>query len=372
MEIKSHSKNYQVIFEENYGFISSLSQVEQSLWIIDKKVFELYENIIFESIENDRIMLIEATEKNKVIETALQICERMTLLSAKRNSTIISVGGGIVQDITGFAANILYRGVKWIFVPTTLLAACDSCIGSKTSLNYKSFKNLLGTFYPPDELHIYPEVFKTLSEIDYLSGMGEVVKFNIMAGRNDFKLLYEDLPLLLQRDIGTIIKYVHKSLEFKKKFIEEDEYDKGKRILLNYAHTFGHALETVSDYAIPHGTAVALGTIIADNISFARGWISAEINLAIQNILLKIIDINLLETYNDLDTNCMFDIEGILKAISKDKKQISGSMTAILFADNNLELKVVHNLERIEVEKSIKETMDLLQIGRVSCRKEYS
>ena len=128
----------------------------------------------------ERMFLLEALEENKTMDTVLAICAAMTSMPSKRNTRLVSVGGGVVQDITGFVANVLYRGIAWTFVPTTLLSACDSCIGGKTSLNYGRFKNLLGTFYPPDDIYICPAMFRTLDEHDFLSGLGEVVKFNVM------------------------------------------------------------------------------------------------------------------------------------------------------------------------------------------------
>ena len=128
----------------------------------------------------------------------------MTTMAAKRNTHLVSVGGGIVQDITGFVANCLYRGIKWTFYPSTLLAACDSCIGGKSSLNYKGFKNLLGSFYPPDEIYIYPQFFHTLSDRDYCSGLGEVVKFNVIAGEEKF--------VKLENEIYDILNYDYKKL----------------------------------------------------------------------------------------------------------------------------------------------------------------
>lgn len=360
MEIKAHSKNYKVIFETGFEFIRTLAAIDQSFWVIDKHVYELYNREMKQSVSQERILVIESTENNKTIETALEICERMTVLPAKRNSVLISVGGGIIQDITGFAANILYRGIPWIFIPTTLLAACDSCIGSKTSLNYKKFKNLLGTFYPPDELHICHEFFKTLSLKDYLSGLGEVVKFNIMAGPAELSVLQMDMPELLQRNNSFVMKYIHKALEFKKTFIEADEYDRGIRIHLNFAHTFGHAFETVTNYAIPHGTAVALGTIAANNISYNRGWINADTKKSIQEILLRIINIHLLEKENHLNIDDIYKIDGIMHAISKDKKQVNDSVTAVLFQNDDLQLKIIHDLTRREVETAIYELTKVL------------
>lgn len=114
--------------------------------MIDQTVYDLYTSA-FSEIPPARLFLLEAKEENKTIETALTICEKIIELNSKRNTRLFSFGGGIIQDITGFLANILYRGIHWTFVPTTLLAACDSCIGGKSSLNYKNYKNLLGTFF---------------------------------------------------------------------------------------------------------------------------------------------------------------------------------------------------------------------------------
>ena len=361
MDIKAHSKTYRVSFEKDFDFIGKLAATEQSFWVIDKKVYELYKDRLIGHIPSEAIMLIEAKEENKVIETALSICEKMTEFPGKRNITLISMGGGIIQDITGFAANILYRGIKWVFIPTTLLASCDSCIGSKTSLNYKKFKNLLGTFYPPDELHICPAFFSTLSQIDFMSGLGEVVKFNVMAGNRDLVKLRQDLPDILQKDEHKMEEYVRKSLEFKKAFIEADEYDRGVRIHLNFAHTFGHAFESVTDYAIPHGTAVAMGTMVADEISYRRGWLGEHLKNDIQDLLLQILPIPLLEEKNGFQLSSLSDMDAIMNAIRKDKKQVDRNYTAVLFQNDDLELRIVHDLERSEVEKAVEELMVLLR-----------
>lgn len=321
MIIRSKFKDYQVMVENDFSILEDLKTKEYAQFVIDKKVYSLYQSI-FANISEERLILIEAVETNKVIETALDICEKMTEIPAKRNITLISVGGGIIQDITGFVANVLYRGIKWIFVPTTLLASCDSCIGGKTSLNYKKYKNLLGTFYPPDEIHICAKFFSTLSEKDYKSGLGEVVKFNIMAGELGLENIEDYIQLLLEKEEETINRFVHSSLEYKKPFIECDEFDHGERIKLNFAHTFGHAIEVVSEYEIPHGTAVAIGMIMADSISVKRGFLEEGLVRRSEKVLLQIIDINL----SLLDV----EMERFLSAVRKDKKQTSSALTVVL------------------------------------------
>lgn len=352
MKIQSKLKEYEVILESSTDFLLRLSKTPNSQFVIDEKVYGLYK-LFFADIPEDRLILVEALEQNKVIDTALCICERITEIPAKRNATLISIGGGIIQDITGFVANITYRGINWIFVPTTLLAACDSCIGGKTSLNYKKYKNLLGTFYPPNEIHICSQIFQTLTEKDFKSGLGEVIKFNIMAGKGGLCNIENNIVSLLSREPGTVNSFVESSLLFKKKFIEIDEFDQGERIKLNFAHTFGHAIEVITEYEIPHGTAVAIGMIMANSISKKRGLIEEDIVFRSEKILLKVIDINVELLNKPLDS--------YIKVIRKDKKQVDESLTAVLISkyDKNGELSVIHDLDEKEVEEAVKYFIEL-------------
>lgn len=343
MNIQSSTKTYEVRMEKDFSFVQKLKEEENALFAIDRKVYELYQEL-FLDIPKDRLFFLDALEENKRVETALDLCEIMTSIPAKRNAHLVSVGGGIIQDITGFAANILYRGIKWTFIPTTLLAACDSCIGGKTSLNYKKYKNLLGTFYPPDRIYICSQFFHTLQEGDFKSGLGEVVKFNIMYGEDGLKKIEKSMPLLLEREQSVLDEAVYHSLSFKKSFIEKDEFDRGERIKLNFAHTFGHAFETSSNYQIPHGTAVAMGMIIADRISMSRGYFSADIAERIEDVLLQIIPASI-----NINGLC---IDSFVDAIHKDKKQVDSNITAILL-NNKMELGIYHDIEQQEIEDAM-------------------
>lgn len=342
MKIKSRLKEYEVITEKDSSFFAELCGISNAFYVIDEKVYGLYQSL-FSGIPGERLYLLEAVEENKIIDTALEICEKITEISAKRNTVLVSVGGGIVQDITGFTANVIYRGIRWIFVPTTLLAACDSCIGGKTSLNYKKFKNLLGTFYPPDVIHIFAEMFQTLTERDYKSGLGEVIKFNIMSGIGGLENMEKNMTGLLERDPKTIDLFVRSSLVYKKRFIEADEFDRGERVKLNFAHTFGHAIEAVTNYIIPHGTAVAIGMLMANHISQTRGYLSKDIVKRCEDVLLQVIDIDpvLLER----------PFSEYMKAIRKDKKQESDALTAVLITAYGEagELSVLHDLTEDEI-----------------------
>lgn len=352
MQIKSALKDYEIEFwREGKSLIEELVKIPNSFWVIDQKVYDLYKKEMFGILDESKLFTFDALETNKCLDTALEICEKMTDLPGKRNATLISVGGGITQDITGFAANILYRGIHWIFIPTTLLAACDSCIGGKTSLNYKSYKNLLGTFFPPEKINIVPTMFETLSEKDFLSGLGEVVKFNIMAGAGRLDQIEAEMPKLLARDAETVERYVHTSLEFKKNFIEIDEFDQGERIKLNFAHTFGHAFETLSKYEIPHGTAVAMGMIVANRISYKRNWLTLDQVVKMENLLEQIIKVN---------QDCIDgDGEILLGAIKKDKKQVGTSTTAVLMHED-MSLEIVRDVTNDEIFDAINEMKKVL------------
>ena len=343
MLIHSKFKEYEVRMQSDLTFLRELVKTPNAEFVIDEKVYGLYKSY-FTGIPEERLFLVEATEEHKVIDTALAICEKMTEIPAKRNAHLVSVGGGIIQDITGFVANVLYRGIPWTFVPTTLLASCDSCIGGKTSLNYKKYKNLLGTFYPPDALYICPAFFQTLSERDFESGLGEVVKFNIMAGEAGLRNIEDNIDLLLARDEACLQTFVSSSLAFKKDFIEVDEFDRGERIKLNFAHTFGHAIETVTQYDIPHGTAVAIGMMMANHIAVQRGLLDAETVRRSEQVLLRVIHI-------DIDLND-YPLEQFIGAMRKDKKQTSDQLTAVLMTNIAKDLKIVHDVQVDEVDEA--------------------
>lgn len=351
MIIKSKINNYELKIEKNLDFIKDILQEKNTFFVIDKKVYAIYFEF-FKDIDEKQLFTFEANENNKSIDMSLEICSRLMELPSKRNTTLVSIGGGIIQDVTGFVANIMYRGIKWIFVPTTLLASCDSCIGGKTSINYKSYKNLLGTFYTPNKIYVCPKFFETLTDADYKSGLGEVVKFNIMTGLNGVKSLENNICNLLLKDNQTVLNFLESSISYKKQFVEDDEFDKGKRVLLNYGHTFGHALEVSSKYEIPHGTAVAIGVLIANDISVKRGYFNKEINDSIIKTVKKIVPFKLKSEW--------LDFEIIINAIKKDKKQVNNNISAILI-NENFDFIVYNDILEEEIRDSILSVINILK-----------
>ena len=326
LEIQSATKIYSVTIAHDAGVIRSLTTLTDAFFVVDANVYKLHHEL-FKSIPEESLYLLKAVESDKTIQTALDICERM-----------------ITQDITGFAANILYRGIHWIFVPTTLLAACDSCIGGKTSLNYKGYKNLLGTFYPPDEIYINTSFFNTLSRRDLLSGLGEVVKFNLIQNEQALVNLEKSMHLLLSGDSQTVSSFVLSSLKFKRHFIEKDEFDRGERIKLNFAHTFGHAYEAASGYNVPHGIAVSMGMVTANYISVKRGLLSQQLARRMETVLWAVLK-------DEMQQN-LFDCEVIVSAIHKDKKQTGKQITAVLLAEN-YELRIEHDIKVDEIREAV-------------------
>ena len=172
LEIHSSTRDYQAHFEATPDFIAALATLPHACFAIDENVWQLYRDTLLSPLSDREPILVPIGEALKTLDTVQWLYEQLVQRPEKRNLTIVAFGGGILQDVVGFAASTLYRGVSWIFTPTTLLAQADSCIGSKTSLNFRGFKNLLGTFYPPEQIHIYPPFLETQSTEDYYQRAG--------------------------------------------------------------------------------------------------------------------------------------------------------------------------------------------------------
>lgn len=317
MTIKSRLGDYQVRFHEGYGFLKDILAKPNTVLVIDRKVFDGYKGRLgfLEGVENK--YLFDAREENKTLEQASAIVKWIIDNSAaKKNVNYVSVGGGITQDVSGFVASTLYRGVPWTFVPTTLLAQCDSCIGGKTSINFGHAKNLLGTFYPPREVHINADFVNTLSALDRQSGFGEVAKFLLMdAYESDFDISKVRAKLeAAEANTNAVASIVSNSLQVKRNFMENDEFDRGRRNLLNYGHCFGHALEAASDYYVPHGVAVAIGMAFANFGAAIRGFLPQakvdEINAVIRPLIKQ--------SQREQD----YRAESLLANMKKDKKRV--------------------------------------------------
>lgn len=206
------------------------------------------------------IIFIDATEEAKEFQAVGPLIEQCREHGLARNGRIVALGGGVVQDIAGFVATVYMRGVKWTLLPTTLLAMVDSCIGGKSSINVGAFKNLVGSFYPPDEIIVPVRAVETLPSEHVAAGKCEVAKICFARGDECFD---EYVGL----DQGDVERMIELSLGAKKWFIEIDEFDQNERLLLNFGHSFGHALESCTRYGLTHGVAVGVGCLAAVDFS---------------------------------------------------------------------------------------------------------
>ena len=316
--------------------------------MVDSTVWELYKVSLLQAFDPSRVICLPISEERKTLATVQELYDALLERQVRRSTALTCIGGGILQDIAGFAASTLFRGLAWTFVPTTLLAQADSCIGSKTSLNYKGFKNLLGTFYPPREVYIFPPFLGTLAEADYYSGLGEVIKLYIMGGESRAMELAGRLPALRQRDPSTLLEAVQAALAVKLSYISGDEFDQGRRNLLNYGHDFGHALEAASNFAIPHGQAVVAGMLLANAVARRRGRLSPELERTLANSLL-LPGLVVRPRPADLDPG------PVIAAMRKDKKR-RGAGLALIILTADCQLDRIDDLEEEEVAAVLAET----------------
>lgn len=243
ISVKSYDKEYtvEVITQEINTIIEN--NFIKGDYIIADKYFQ-------GQITNQNVIFIEAIEENKCMETVLNIFDTLYEHKFTKKNKLIVIGGGIIQDISGFLCGMYKRGIKWVLVPTTMLAMTDSCIGGKVCLN-RGGKNMLGLFVSPSKIVISDLFLKSLDDDMIISGIGESLKLAIIADEvNSF------VKMLNNKDYIGIIK---QSLEIKKTIVEYDELERNERRVLNYGHTIGHALEAATNYFIPHGIAVLIG-----------------------------------------------------------------------------------------------------------------
>lgn len=318
-KVKSLIRDYEVHFVESIGFeIKSIVKPDDYI-IMDNNVSKM--EGIREYIDGYvKVINIEASEHTKSYEGLIPFFEQLISSGFKRNNKLIAVGGGITQDVTAFIASVLYRGVDWVFFPTTLLAQADSCIGSKTSINLGKYKNQIGNFYPPLSIHIDTKILSSLGERDIRSGVGEMAHYFYVSGPDDADFFEREYITTLQ-DQSNMQTVVSASLSIKKRYIEIDEFDRNERIVFNYGHTFGHAIESITNYNIPHGVAVAFGMDMANFISMKKGYINNTTFTRTHHVFKTIWN-----GYTIKDIS----IEILLKAMEKDKKNENGKLGLIL------------------------------------------
>jgi len=267
MTIKSHAGPYQVFFDDLALDALNANVPEGVHFIIDAKVANLYREKMQNILAHESVLLIDALEENKALDAFPAYVKHLVECKVRKDHKLCAIGGGITQDITCFLAATMLRGVDWIFYPTTLLAQADSCIGSKSSINAGDAKNILGTFTPPREVHIDTRFLATLEEVDVRSGVGEMLKVHVIDGPDSFNRISAAYNVMFDES-ETMRKFIHRSLQIKQAYIERDEFDVGPRRVFNYGHSFGHAIESATHFAIPHGVAVSIGADMANFVAW--------------------------------------------------------------------------------------------------------
>jgi 3-dehydroquinate synthase len=256
-EVKTSSGQYRVTSGRGL-FQKARLEHPDAIYLVDAKLLPGL------NLDGHKVISLPALESSKSLDKFSEIIVQLREFKANRDTHLFAVGGGVIQDIVTFAASIYMRGIAWTYFPTTLVSMADSCIGGKSSINVAGHKNLVGNIYPPSEVQVDLDFCLTLSAEEIVGGLAEAVKICYARGDEYFrKFLALNPAYPMSPDEGTRI--VACALSAKKWIIEVDEFDCNERLLLNFGHTFGHALEAGSNFAIPHGVAVGMGVLVACN-----------------------------------------------------------------------------------------------------------
>ena len=262
-------------------------------------------------------------EQYKTIDTLQKIFDQLLQDNHNRTTTLIAVGGGVVGDMTGFAAACYQRGVNFIQVPTTLLSQVDSSVGGKTGVNHPLGKNMIGAFYQPQCVLIDTDTLQALPDRELSAGLAEVVKYGLLGDEPFYRWCHERMPQLLAREEAALAEAIERSCANKAKIVAADEREGGVRALLNLGHTFGHAIETAQGYGVwLHGEAVAAGMMLAMRLSARQGWVSDADVMGLEQLLKRMA----------LPTEPPPEMSAaqFLELMGRDKKVIDGQLRLVL------------------------------------------
>ena len=292
--------------------------------ITDSNVGPLYQELVSDGL----VITMPAGEKFKTLATVNELYSKLLAAGLDRQGTVIALGGGVVGDVAGFAAATYMRGVNFVQAPTSLLAMVDASVGAKTGVDLPEGKNLVGSFKQPEAVLADLETLRTLPDVEFSSGMAEVIKSGIIDDANLFELIESQAEKLTSgKDAGVdlLAEIVGRSVEVKRKIVEEDPFEKGRRAVLNLGHTFGHAVEQVSGYTVRHGEAVAMGMVAAAHLSAAMGYCDPGLEPRIAVLLQR--------TSLPVRIPGQWAAEEIYAAMASDKKRAAGRLRFILVRD---------------------------------------
>ena len=316
---KSDPVEYDIVIDS----LPKLSFDTKVAVVTNPTVSSLHLNRLLESIDGVEPLIVEVPdgEEYKSMDTVLSILDRLFENRFDRKSILIAFGGGVIGDMTGFAASIFQRGIEFIQIPTTLLSQVDASVGGKTGVNNRFGKNLIGSFYQPKAVYIDPDFLDTLPPREYAAGVAEVIKMAVMFDREFFEFL-ESSDLKSRENIE---KMIARSVSLKAEVVNMDEKESGIRAVLNYGHTFGHVIENETGYSkYLHGEAVAIGMVMANQLAVRLGQMSQEDAERVKSLLIK----------NGLPTDYKIaDVDSFYEHFFLDKKSNRGKISFILPKD---------------------------------------
>ena len=260
-------------------------------------------------------------EKSKNLDTVNDAYKFLIEQQVDRDDCLLALGGGVVGDLTGYVAATYLRGIRFIQCPTSLLAMVDSSIGGKTGVDFSGYKNMVGAFYQPVYVYMNLSTLATLNERQFHSGFGEIIKHSLIEDIEYFHLLEQTEAANIVHNLDMMEEIIYRSLQIKKSVVEEDPFEKGKRVFLNFGHTLGHAIEKQMNFTLLHGECVSLGIVAVARIALNRQMISEDEFNLIKQLLVKY----------QLPVNCPnVDVEKCISATKNDKKAHQGNVTFIL------------------------------------------
>lgn len=324
-KIKVHTKNDR---RQDYPIFIGVGLLEKINSLVDvskysKAVIVTDRNIPSSLIKNlqsalpiaNSVVVLDSGEQNKDLDYVKEVLKTLNNFGCDRKSLVINLGGGVIGDIGGFAASIFMRGIDFLQIPTTLLAQVDASVGGKVGVNFLGIKNLIGTFQQPIAVIIDIDILSTLPQREFISGFAEIIKHGLIADKKYFELVTAKKPQDFSQQ--ELIEIIEKSCQIKIDIVAQDEKESGLRKLLNFGHTIGHAVETISlesNKPLLHGEAISIGMIAEGQISKLLGLVSTEEYKIIEESLIKA----------GLPTILEVPVDKVLEKIKSDKKNVKG------------------------------------------------
>ena len=321
---------YHIYIEPDFSDLTErlsgvLEGTERICLISDDQVYALYgEEVRMHLGEAGREVYTEtfpAGEAHKNLDTVRSLLFALTEHCLDRHDVVVALGGGVTGDMAGFVSAIYLRGIRFIQIPTTLLAQVDSSIGGKTGVDLQQYKNLVGAFHQPSMVYIAAHTLTTLSEDQFACGMGEVLKHGLIRDEAYYEWTLDHMAEIEMRSLPELMQLIEGSCRIKRAVVEKDPYERGERAVLNFGHTLGHAIEKLTDFSLSHGACVSLGAVAAAYISWQRGYLSEDEFYEIRDMMVAF---NLPITCDGLRA------ADVIEATRHDKKMASGQIRFIL------------------------------------------